>query len=323
MTMCRKPAWKRDGFTLLELMMVITIIGFLAAMAAAVVTNLVTTAREEATAATILKIHEMLNQRIVAFEKTLKGSYLEKLVEQELERLEQVPSPGIYGVRPKVAEILVRKRLFKTNFPQRYSETDRIAAEPASDPVTESAELLYFILAEAEVFGVSPVDSEAFTTSEVTDTDNDGRLEFVDAWGKPLRFYRWPTRLINPDADIATSPARLVADLLIKGLPAEPAAGQGDALNRDSDDLLSLLQSETDRIANFADEFNEDNYHTIDTYHVPLIVSAGPDGQPGLYEPYESADPNKRGTLAMPISTTDLDALTDNITNRNRRAGGN
>src|SRR5262249_38680487 len=27
---------------------------------------------------------------------------------------------------------------------------------------------------------------------EVQDTDNDGLPEFVDAWGEPLQFYRWP-----------------------------------------------------------------------------------------------------------------------------------
>ena len=31
-----------------------------------------------------------------------------------------------------------------------------------------------------------------FTDREVRDTDGDGLPEFVDAWGEPLQFYRWP-----------------------------------------------------------------------------------------------------------------------------------
>ena len=34
---------------------------------------------------------------------------------------------------------------------------------------------------------------DEFTDKEVQDTDNDGLPEFVDAWGQPLQFFRWPT----------------------------------------------------------------------------------------------------------------------------------
>ena len=53
---------------------------------------------------------------------------------------------------------------------------------------TESSELLYFMLTKMQVFGVPPVGESEFGTSEVRDTDGDGLLEFIDAWGRPLRF---------------------------------------------------------------------------------------------------------------------------------------
>jgi len=58
------------------------------------------------------------------------------------------------------------------------------------DPATESSECLYLILSEPRL-GPSMVESipERF----IQDTDGDGLLEFVDAWGQPLRYYRWPT----------------------------------------------------------------------------------------------------------------------------------
>ncbi len=54
------------------------------------------------------------------------------------------------------------------------------------------SEMLYALLVE----GLSPLGSvftaDDFTAREVGDTDGDGLLEFIDAWGEPLQFYRWP-----------------------------------------------------------------------------------------------------------------------------------
>jgi hypothetical protein len=57
---------------------------------------------------------------------------------------------------------------------------------------TARAEMLYAVL----VNGLGPLGSvfspDDFSDREVRDTDGDGLLEFVDAWGEPLQFYRWP-----------------------------------------------------------------------------------------------------------------------------------
>ena len=57
---------------------------------------------------------------------------------------------------------------------------------------TARSEMLYAIL----VNGLSPLGSvfspEDFTSREVQDTDGDGLPEFIDAWGEPLQFFRWP-----------------------------------------------------------------------------------------------------------------------------------
>jgi prepilin-type N-terminal cleavage/methylation domain-containing protein len=57
---------------------------------------------------------------------------------------------------------------------------------------TARAEMLYALLVE----GMGPLGSsfsrDDFTQNEIKDTDNDGLMEFVDAWGEPLQFYRWP-----------------------------------------------------------------------------------------------------------------------------------
>jgi prepilin-type N-terminal cleavage/methylation domain-containing protein len=57
---------------------------------------------------------------------------------------------------------------------------------------TARAEALYALL----VGGLGPLGSvftpEEFSPTEVGDTDGDGLPEFIDAWGEPLQFYRWP-----------------------------------------------------------------------------------------------------------------------------------
>jgi prepilin-type N-terminal cleavage/methylation domain-containing protein len=78
--------------------------------------------------------------------------------------------------------------------------------------VTARAEMLYALL----VSGTGPLGSvyspDDFTDREVQDTDNDGMPEFIDAWGQPLQFFRWPLfyhsdlargQIILPDATTA------------------------------------------------------------------------------------------------------------------------
>lgn len=269
---------------------------------------------------------------------------------------------------------------------------------------TESSALLYFALTKMPVFGAPPVGESEFATSEVRDTDGDGLLEFVDGWGRPLRFYRWPTRLLKPNGirgldnqfgaagvdddgngitdgndlmefgkvntDDINVPAsqRAIAALLIDGLPSGPViAGQWDSLSEDPDDPYGAISTEIKRqfqqtppgvtpinVLTMPNGYNEGFFPTIDTYSTPLIVSAGADGDFGLYPPYLLEDVNGNGVLdagedtngngflnygvlaqvihgpagpyditsSVQSTTTDvISALTDNITNRNRRAG--
>jgi prepilin-type N-terminal cleavage/methylation domain-containing protein len=65
------------------------------------------------------------------------------------------------------------------------------------NPLTDNAACLYLVCTRAAIFDTEPPEASDFRPSEATDTDGDGLLEFVDAWAHPLRYYRWPTRLIR------------------------------------------------------------------------------------------------------------------------------
>ena len=211
---------------------------------------------------------------------------------------------------------------------------------------TESAELLYLALTRFEQYGIPPASVDDFTTAEVADTDGDGLPEFIDGWGQPLRFYRWPTRLIKPfglygidkfpgtvsvdddgngtnddvleigwpGSDDTYIPVELrsFAGLYIAGLPRPPVLtgspprpilGDFDQLNVDGDDPVGVLLDETLRLSglpfpiNVLSVVHESRYPTFDTYHKPLVVSAGSDGVLGLYEPFFTEDLNFNGAF--------------------------
>ncbi len=92
---------------------------------------------------------------------------------------------------------------------------------------------------------------------------------------------------------------------------------------------MGRLYSELERLngsnglPNFSLEFNEARYHTPDTYHTPLIVSAGKDGVLGLYEPNDTTNVGNLAMYDLTVSFDEmLNRISDNITNRNRRVGG-
>jgi prepilin-type N-terminal cleavage/methylation domain-containing protein len=62
---------------------------------------------------------------------------------------------------------------------------------------TARSEMLYALLVEGQGPFGSAFSREDFSDREVKDTDNDGLPEFVDAWGEPIQFYRWPIAYVS------------------------------------------------------------------------------------------------------------------------------
>ena len=54
-----------------------------------------------------------------------------------------------------------------------------------------NAELLYLIIEDSQYNGSSAI--ELFGRSEIGDTDQDGLSEFIDSFGNPIRWIRWPS----------------------------------------------------------------------------------------------------------------------------------
>ncbi|MFN7873720.1 MAG: type II secretion system protein [Pirellula sp.] len=98
------------------------------------------------------------------------------------------PLPGVRATSTTSRAV----RLFETlkertiNRPPPFTETYR-----PWDAENANAELLFLIIADSEFDGSTAL--EMFDQSEIADTDQDGLNEFVDAFGGPIKWIRWPT----------------------------------------------------------------------------------------------------------------------------------
>ena len=184
----------------------------------------------------------------------------------------------------------------------------------------ENSELLHLFLSRGGLQdGVFTVDR--INRRHVRDANANGHPEIIDDWEQPIRFYNWPTRLVRPggngqpiDQDVFTQTARQSLAVmpppdspspfpLIDTSVTPPVGYYDHPLNQDPDDPFGALpaaQSSGYLASAFrlnrtpfgpaptiitVPPFDEAHYHTLDTWHTPFVVSAGPDGQLGLWEP--------------------------------------
>lgn len=125
-----------------------------------------------------------------------------------------------------------------------------------------NSELLYLTIEDSTLNGSSAI--ELFGRTEIGDTDNDGFLEFLDAYRQPIQWVRWPTGF--PET-IRFHPDLLDPSFNVDGFAANV---MGDPIDsRRSDPGYRLREQQTKAFKPSAIAF-------------PLVVSPGPDKSFGL-----------------------------------------
>lgn len=273
---------RRQGFTLVELLMVITIIGMLAGLSLGALYSARETAREAKTRSTIAKLDVLVQEvygsyktrRVVIYKLVgssqrpvrLTGSDFRNLSSKEGSRL--LAEIRLHTLRDVMRMEMPERHSDIVNDPQRIPIngtlycTERTALSrrfqryyaPTNDSYV-SAECLYMWLTAAD-----PDAAEMFGANEVGDSDEDGYPEFLDGWGNPIRFLRWAPGFV--DSDIQP---------VLRGADIENSEIRREVSLADHDPFDPLM-IDINVIPLTANDPNRGGWRLV-----PLVYSAGPD----------------------------------------------
>jgi len=317
------PPRPARGFTLVELLATIAIIGILAGAVLAAVHASREAARVTKTRSTITKLHTIIMEQYesyrtrrvpvqtaglppaVAAARRLGAIRLTMCLEMPERWTDLPPAPTASDPNPEVwvVDPETGANVFKLPVPalaaayrRRYDRALRALTQspPAgpglSQPEAEdvlgdyaSAECLYMIVTMAG----GAEAREQFKGSEIGDVDGDGLPEFLDAWGNPIKFLRWAPGLTDSDLQAQTYFLNPTGDEFVQAAPESVA----EVALRDHD------------------PYDNRNLFPYAYRLVPLIYSAGPDGiydidvKPG-YRFRDLGDPYYFGTAATRVENT-------------------
>lgn len=289
---------RAGGFTLVELLVVISIIAIMATIGFQVSAAVSGRAKAEATKVTLAKIDTVIRERYKAIVQNCPPRLT------SIAKVNYIKNSLIRLMPQSDADFTSTLVVGYVAPPTSLLPADPF--EPVSSIGLDPAELLYLMVTQKTPFSSSPFPANfrfrysnnsvaEFDADELADIDNDGNPEIIDAWGSPIRFYRWPTRLIKPNG---TDPVNgLIISTYGKKLTTQ-------TVNNDPLDPFGL-------------SFPEDRYNTNNTFSQPLAISPGPDRDFGLVDYTNTAN---FGHLGNPLAVSNLGPIFDNITSSNTGA---
>ena len=281
---------ERSGFTLVELMTVIAIIGLLSAFSVTIVRSSIESAKETQTRTTIAKIDNVLTtayekyqyRRVDLTNYYRKYSTNRTLAEKTEYRIGKLRDK-LRCDFPCTPEELGLSSVENGSGSLKYTPIQAAIASAVSTATADgtlssltyeeespagtveyrfiaNAELLYLVIMNAE-----PEARSLFSEREVADVDGNGLKEFVDGWGKPICWMRWAPSL--PRSDRQPSIDSIRSQVGTNGVP--------DRYDADPFDPLGL---------GYGGE--------VGWFLVPYVFSAGSDGLYGLKMPGMDGDTN-------------------------------
>ncbi|MDG2408606.1 MAG: prepilin-type N-terminal cleavage/methylation domain-containing protein [Pirellulales bacterium] len=193
----------KSGFTLVELLVVLVIIGMLASMVGFAMFRSMQAAREAKTQALISKLHNVIVRHWDTFETG------------------QIPFTSSVSDPTDAQRLLAVREWMQFKMP---NSTGDLTGSPTliNKPLTNTV-----INDMGGISGNAPTDAQClyrlatlladddldrinlFSENETKDINGDGTPDiFIDGWGQPIRFIRWPAGLVTDiqDCNSTTSP---------------------------------------------------------------------------------------------------------------------
>ena len=194
---------RRQAFSLVELLVVVSIILVLMALLGGAVSAARVSQKKQATQALIARIDEVLKQHFATYASRA------------------VPASALTGSSKSAARAAYLRRLASAEMPDSWVDVQAIVNNTAGVPRTSpqsayvgvfqairavnaawptsdyaDAECLFMVVMQGGI--ADCLDCGALGSSTKGDVDGDGAFEFLDAWGNPIRYVLWPAALELP-----------------------------------------------------------------------------------------------------------------------------
>jgi prepilin-type N-terminal cleavage/methylation domain-containing protein len=223
-----------SGLTLVELLITMTIMAIIAAMILGTAQAAMESARRSRTQQTIHKIHGLIMERLELYSTRrvdFKPAFT-TLLNNALQS--NTITHSMYGQIVADLRLLALREMMKYEMPDRWSDVrdanrsaldipeflvnrpalaqsylarwnQMTTANPSIDPSEsfEGPECLYLTVMNATGDGEART---LFTKQEIGDVDGDGTPEFLDGWGQPIGWIRWPAGFV-PHSQLMTGDA--------------------------------------------------------------------------------------------------------------------
>jgi len=311
-----KPQSPRHGVTLIELLITMAIMAIISAAILGTASAAMENARRNRTQVLVTKIHGLILEKLASYESQRRD--LNPTIQAAINGIVTTAATGspadfaaanlVRGAIMADARLLAVREQMKLEMPDRWEDLDYYsgrtqplvlsgfpslarnyrrrytAAQAASN---DSAECLYMTVMNATGDGEART---LFAKQDIGDTDEDGAPEFIDGWGQPISWIRWP--------------AGAISDLqpLLPASPSqpEPMRADHDSFDRYRRDLLTVTTPPinlypTAGTTNFHGTYKDNIRDRLTSTAplrqksafrlVPLIYSAGPDGNSAMVRP--------------------------------------